>query len=60
MSRTKEYIDNLMDQGIDPFATEDPQYDLEYQKFLEDSYRQSLEEMNRYFAEHPDEEVTHF
>ena len=55
MSKTKDYIDNLMEQGIDVFADENRDYDYEYQKFLEDSYRESLDKMNKHFMENTEE-----
>jgi hypothetical protein len=55
MSMIKAYIDKMMDQGIDVLALDNPEYDAEYQKYLEESYRESLDEMNDYFMDHPDE-----
>ena len=56
MSMIKAYIDKMMDAGIDILAeTNDFDYDAEYLEYLENNYRQSLDEMNQHFMEHPDE-----
>lgn len=52
MSRTKEYIDQLMEQGVD---IHDNEYDAEYLEYLEEQYQKSLKEMNQYFNEHAEE-----
>jgi hypothetical protein len=58
MSKTKEYIDNLKEQGIDVLAIDDTVYtvyDAEYEEHLKKIYLESLEEMNKHFMEHPEE-----
>jgi putative N-acetylmannosamine-6-phosphate epimerase len=58
MSKTKEYIDNLKEQGIDVLAIDDTvytEYDAEYEEYLKKIYLESLEEMNKHFMEHPEE-----
>lgn len=50
MSKIKEYIDNMMDQGIDVLAVDKPDYDAEYQQFiLEKQIREGLEQMHETF-----------
>jgi len=54
MSKTKEYIDNLKEQGIDVLAIDDTvytEYDAEYEEYLKKIYIESLEEMNKTFTE---------
>lgn len=46
MSRTKEYIDSMMEDGIDVLAIENPYDDKEY---LERKYNESLQEMIEFF-----------
>ena len=55
MSRTKEYIDEMMDNGIDVLAVDDSLMDVDYQAYLDRAYHEALDEMNRYFEEHPEE-----
>lgn len=54
MSKTKEYIEDMMSKGIDVLAVDNPNYDPEYMDYLERKYRESLAEMNQYFDEHPE------
>lgn len=50
MSKTKEYIDNMMDQGVDVLSVDKPEYDAEYQQFiLEQQIREGLEKMHETF-----------
>lgn len=53
MSKTKEFICNLEEDGIDVLNIDnsDADYeDYEYQKLLEDSYRWSIEKLNEQMA----------
>ena len=47
MSRTKDYIDSMMEEGIDVLAIENP-YDDE--AYFEKKYRESLQEMIEFFT----------
>ena len=49
MSKTKEYIDNMMDQGVDVLAIVNTD-DVEYEQFmLQEKIRESLEQMHEIF-----------
>jgi len=50
MSRTKEYIESMMESGIDVLSDETPE-------ILEQKYLESLQDMNRFFTEEKDEET---
>ena len=44
MSRTKEYIESMMESGIDVLSDETPE-------LIEQRYIESLQDMNRFFTE---------
>jgi len=49
MSKTKEYIDDMMDQGVDVLAITNLD-DVEYEQFmLEKKIRESLDQMHEIF-----------
>jgi hypothetical protein len=48
MSKTKDYISEMMDKGID-VLTDSNDYDYEYALFLEAEYQKSLQDMNQTF-----------
>jgi hypothetical protein len=43
MSKTKDYISEMMDKGIDVLS--DDKYDILYAEYLEEQYQKSLREM---------------
>lgn len=50
MSKIKEYIDNMMDQGIDLLSVDKPEYNAEYEQFvLDKQVREGLEKMHETF-----------
>lgn len=50
MSKTKEYIDNMMDLGFDLLAVDRLEYDAEYQQFMfEKQIREGIEQMHNTF-----------
>lgn len=60
MSKTKEYIDEMKEQGIDVTLNETvyTQYDAEYEQYLfEKKYRESLEEMTKTLSEKNESET---
>ena len=50
MSRTKEYIESMMESGIDVLSEETPE-------LLEQKYLESLQDMNRFFTEKNNKET---
>ena len=49
MSRTKEYIESMMELGIDVLSDEAPE-------LIEQKYLESLQDMNRFFTEENNKE----
>ena len=58
MSKTKDYIDRKMAEGIDVLAIEnDPMYDIEYQQYLlEIQCRDGIDEMLKTLSDEPKKE----
>lgn len=56
MSKTKEYLNNLEDQGVDVFSDDNKDLDLEFQEeeLLKDAYYWWTEELNARMSEEDD------
>jgi hypothetical protein len=53
MSKTKEYIEDMMIEGVDLLSVDNSDYDAEYM-----AYMKSLEEMNKTFSDEETESKT--
>jgi biotin operon repressor len=51
MSKIKEYIDAMKEQGIDILAVDDTVYTEYDEQLLEKQIREGIEEMNKSFTE---------